>query len=100
MKKKRRKFPIILMFSDPNKIYEYASKNKLKWDNVGFLTDKFVAFFYLKKNNKYAELRREYAQKIEYADLENDSSTLWENIEDHNDVYYYPYTFQMFDGED
>ena len=100
MKKKKRKFPIILMFADPNKIVEYANENKVKSENIGFLTDKFVGIFYLKKNDKYAELRKEYTQKIEYEELENDSSTLWENIEDHNDVYYYPYTFQLFDGED
>lgn len=97
---KRRKLPIILMFADSNKIYEYARKNKLKCDNVGCLTGKFVGVFYLKKTTKYAELRREYSQKIEYEELENDNSTLWENIEDHNDVYNYPYTFQLFDGED
>ena len=72
--------PIVLMFDDTDKIAEFASnintvlhgKQRLKFDMLGRLGDKYAGIFYLYRDHEYQDLRNEFIEMIEAEEMSFD----------------------------
>lgn len=69
--------PIVLMFTDYHEIANFASnvnqiihgKVKVKYNELGLLAGKYVAIFYLQRNDEFQDLRSKFVEAIEQEEI-------------------------------
>ena len=71
--------PIVLTFNSVEEIPLFASnintlingKLKIKYEELGLLSDQYVALFYLYRNHEFFALREEFKSLIEQEEIES-----------------------------
>lgn len=88
--------PIVLTFEYVNEIPKFASnintllngKSKIKYEELGFLGEKFIGIFYLQRNDEFNSLREEFKIMIEKEEIEKANENMMKvlnfNLDGHN----------------